>query len=264
MRSSGFTLVELAIVMTIIGLLIGGILKGQELMNGARLSATIAQVNSYRAAAISFRDTYGALPGDVRGAENNLPGCTAACATGPQGGNSIIGPATWGSGAAFGPINHTPATLPSGTVTNPSRENVLFWMHLLLSGYISGVTSEGLTATAASWGVTHPPSRLRGGFMIGYADGIAAFPGDPGPTRLAGHYLVMIGAEARDWPTPSRGYQPGSAKDAAFIDRKMDDGRPSSGQVRAYGTTVTCFTDATALAYNEGVAGNDCGLAFSL
>lgn len=76
--SRGFTLVELAIVMTIIGLLIGGILKGQELMQNARQNATIAQVKSYQAAVTLFRDTYASYPGDYPAALTTLVGCNAA------------------------------------------------------------------------------------------------------------------------------------------------------------------------------------------
>ena len=51
-NQKGFTLVELAIVMTIIGLLIGGVLKGQELMENARVTSTVAQVKGYEGAAM--------------------------------------------------------------------------------------------------------------------------------------------------------------------------------------------------------------------
>ena len=66
-QKSGFTLAELAIVITIIGILIGGVLKGQQLIEQARLAATISQVNNYHSAFSIFRTTYNELPGDMRG-----------------------------------------------------------------------------------------------------------------------------------------------------------------------------------------------------
>ena len=60
---AGFTLVELAIVMIIIGLLIAGVLKGQALINNARVTSTVAQTKAIEAATTTFKDTYAALAG---------------------------------------------------------------------------------------------------------------------------------------------------------------------------------------------------------
>ena len=129
----GFTLVELAIVMTIIGLLIGGILKGQELMQNARATATIARVRAFESAVTTFRDTYSAVPGDMLNAQNRLPNCTVRCnpfATGA--GNNIVGSLTWSTGWA-NQFEALPATSQLG-------ESNLFWMHLLL---LSSRTDRG-------------------------------------------------------------------------------------------------------------------------
>jgi prepilin-type N-terminal cleavage/methylation domain-containing protein len=78
----GFTLVELAIVLMIIGLLIGGILRGQELLKNAKVTATIAQLKSVDAAMTSFRDEYSALSGDMVNPGARIPNCSAApCST---------------------------------------------------------------------------------------------------------------------------------------------------------------------------------------
>ena len=66
MRNSqaGFTLVEVAIVMVIIGLLIGGILKGQEMIKNARVRNVTKQADGLRAAIITYQDRYRVFPGD--------------------------------------------------------------------------------------------------------------------------------------------------------------------------------------------------------
>ncbi len=64
-RQSGFTLVEIAIVLVIIGLILGGVLKGQVLIDNAKYKNFVKQIESYRAAVYTFQDTYRALPGDI-------------------------------------------------------------------------------------------------------------------------------------------------------------------------------------------------------
>ena len=61
--NKGFTLVELAIVMAIIGLLVGGVLKGQQLLANAKVTAQIKQFNQVESASLGFRDKYNYLPG---------------------------------------------------------------------------------------------------------------------------------------------------------------------------------------------------------
>ena len=63
-RRAGFTIVELAIVLAAIGILLTGILKGQELINGAKIRAIVDRQNSIRIAWFEFVDHYGAKPGD--------------------------------------------------------------------------------------------------------------------------------------------------------------------------------------------------------
>src|SRR5665647_3444069 len=63
-RQSGFTLVEIAIVLVIIGLLLGGILKGQEMITQAKIKNVINDMNGITAAFNSYQDRYKALPGD--------------------------------------------------------------------------------------------------------------------------------------------------------------------------------------------------------
>jgi len=61
---SGFTLVEVAIVLVIIGLLVGGILKGQEMIKNAKVKNFTKQADELRAAVNTYRDRYRIFPGD--------------------------------------------------------------------------------------------------------------------------------------------------------------------------------------------------------
>jgi prepilin-type N-terminal cleavage/methylation domain-containing protein len=64
-RNNGFTLVELAIVIVIIGLLVTGVLQGQELIRQSRINNTISQIKNYDAVVNTFKAKYNALPGDI-------------------------------------------------------------------------------------------------------------------------------------------------------------------------------------------------------
>ena len=87
---SGFTLVELAIVMIIIGLLIGGILKGQELIANAQTTATVAQLKGIDGALSTFRDKYSTLPGDMLSPNTRLRDCNAAPCNNPGNGDGRV------------------------------------------------------------------------------------------------------------------------------------------------------------------------------
>lgn len=62
--NKGFTLVEMAIVLVIIGLLLGAVMKGQSLIQQAKVKNVMNQVDSFRAAILTFYDRYGQYPGD--------------------------------------------------------------------------------------------------------------------------------------------------------------------------------------------------------
>ena len=112
LRQKGFTLIEIAIVLVIIGLLLGGVLKGQELINTARVRALNNNVDGITAAWFSFQDRYRAFPGDYTQADVNLPGAPT-----PGDGNGLVGDAAG--------------------VDSPS-ERAMVWMHLQAAGYITG------------------------------------------------------------------------------------------------------------------------------
>lgn len=215
----GFTLVELAIVMIIIGLLIGGVLKGQQLIQNAKVSSTIAQVKGYMAAYNSFLDAYAGTPGDMANADRRLSGCDSGnsnfCIAG--GGDSLVGqPATSGGGQEG--LNQ------AGVNTLPQAETSMFWKHLALADLITGVdpTSD---PTDPAWGQSHPASPFGGGFHIFYS----AHAGDYG----TGHNLRMQNPVNANAGSGGEGGMAVSPILARSIDLKMDDGLPDTGSVTA-------------------------------
>ncbi len=130
-RQAGFTLVEIAIVLVIIGLLLGGILKGQEMITQAKIKNIINDFNGLAAAMYSYQDRYRALPGDELNA--NTTGRWGAAAFGGDGNGTFIR----GTTAAATDVYNNPAETPAAT----TAESNLFWMHLRLSGFVPGATS---------------------------------------------------------------------------------------------------------------------------
>jgi prepilin-type N-terminal cleavage/methylation domain-containing protein len=117
-RQTGFTLIEIAIVLVIIGLLLGGVLKGQELITGARVRNLIQQQDGIKAAYFGFLDRYRALPGDYKAAKTTIPGAS-------QDGNA------------------------DGQILDATvKETVLAWEHLAKSGFINGSYVYGTGAQA--------------------------------------------------------------------------------------------------------------------
>ena len=82
-QQSGFTLVEIAIVLVIIGLLLGGVLKWQELSNSAKVKNMVGDFRTVSSLAYGYQDRFKALPGDQTQAQLDLAfgaGVAAACA----------------------------------------------------------------------------------------------------------------------------------------------------------------------------------------
>src|SRR6266852_226786 len=91
----GFTLIELSIVLVIIGLIVGGILVGQDLIKAAQLRATITQLERYDATVNTFRTKFNGLPGDLLNGTNffaaatDVPDTAANC-TGATFGDGVF------------------------------------------------------------------------------------------------------------------------------------------------------------------------------
>ncbi|HLN25138.1 MAG TPA: prepilin-type N-terminal cleavage/methylation domain-containing protein [Patescibacteria group bacterium] len=228
----GFTLIELSIVLAIIGLLVGGVLKGQEMINGARLKTTVAQVDTFRAAVNTFQDKYSALPGDFSTCSTSIANCNAA--TNGNGDGTISAAAGWGG-----------YWLNSGWGNNEAAK---FWQQLALANLIGGITVESALSTAVP-GVDTPKAN--------YTSGYFALQ-DINNVMTAGYYL-SVASKTNEGPIVS-------GKDAYSIDSKYDDGTPGGGSIVSLsgGTCETGATASVAGTYTMADTGASCVLAFSL
>lgn len=151
-RQSGFTLVEIAIVLVIIGLLIGGVLKGREMITNAKIKRIENDFAGVSAAIFAYQDRYGVLPGDDPAAATRFAGTWRNSDNGNGNGNISGG---WSS-------------------INNSSESRKIWKHLRGSGLIAGPVDN----TNASY---QQPSNAFGGLT-----GI-----DLNIFNLSGHNIVF-------------------------------------------------------------------------
>jgi len=252
-NEGGFTLVELAIVMIIIGLLIGGILKGQELITNARVSATVAQSKAVESGISGFRDKYAGMPGDLAAPAARIPSCSNKCAVVGNGDGLVQSTTANNFGAAEAAAS--------------DAESTVAFVQLAAAGFIGGVqpnTAAGATALST----TNPTTPLGGGWRFGYSNGggtavtglVAANTG-AGYALSSGHYMAAVlnvNANA------AAGNSPFTPIQAAAIDRKLDDGTPNGGSVRATGAGAAATDCASAVdntgIYNEAIGTVNCGL----
>lgn len=212
-KQSGFTLIEIAIVLVIIGLLLGGVLKGQELITSARVRNIISTQDGIKAAYFGFQDRFRALPGDYPGAQ--------ALANIPNMVDNTMG------GDGDGLIENN-----AGGV----QEQTLAWMHLSHAGFLSGNYTMANNAEAAS-ASNSPANPYNALLQIIHDNAYAVVTGDPAasvrPNIKTGNQIpVDILTE---------------------IDRKVDDANAGRGVFRfsiyqGAGTApdpATCFTAAT-------------------
>jgi prepilin-type N-terminal cleavage/methylation domain-containing protein len=135
-KQAGFTLVEIAIVMVIIGLLLGGVLKGQEMVTNAKVKNLESDVTGITAAVYSYQDRYRALPGDDKKADRFIDTATADIGNGDR---TIDG------------------DFDSTTDADESR---LFWLHLRNAGLVGGDPTDKNQPTNAFGGLTGVSTKL--------------------------------------------------------------------------------------------------------
>lgn len=216
-RQKGFTLIEMSIVLVIIGLIIGGILKGQEIIESSRQKSLVAQMDATRAAVNTFVDRYSALPGDYLLATTRVSaGNGGSIANGD--GNGIVG-----AGVAT-------AALIGSTNVSGAAENIQFFNHLAGAKLIDGTTPAAAVGTA-TFGEGNPfPAVSIPGAGTDVIYGNFAASNEPRTS-----HWIRIHKTANAAPTAAL-----SPRQMSELDRKVDDGRPNEGVWRSGQESANC------------------------
>lgn len=222
-ENGGFTLIELSIVLVIIGLIVGGVLVGQDLIKAAEIRATVSQIEKYNSAVNTFRTKYSGIPGDLPAANATAFGfVTRNGGAGRGDGNGLID-STGGTntGQVFG------------------QEMGMFWNDMsvanLVDGQFTGAqnidNAAPVAVTAAQVATTFPPARLGRGNLVTVGS-------------LSGtNYYVVTGISAVTVTTGAYGAAVNLTPTEVFnMDNKLDDGLPNTGIVQAKGTAASTTT----------------------
>ncbi len=248
MTTSGFSLVELSIVLVILGLLTGGILTGQNLIRAAELRSITTEFTAFQTAVNTFRDKYFALPGDMTNAQD-----------------------FWG--VAHATINTCRTTVGSGKQTcngngdgritdtvGYGNEVFRFWQHLTNAGLIEGQYTgvQGTSNTVDhDTGINAPASKadnMAWGVIWGNGLDASWF------STKEGNQL-LLGTASGSYP-----FDDGpNTEEIWSIDKKIDDGKPGTGILvvtpHPNCSTASSETDYAA-EYNFSYTLNTCTLVF--
>lgn len=232
-QKAGFTLIELSIVLVIIGLIVGGVLVGQDLIKAAEIRATIAQIEKYNSAVNTFQGKYNAKPGDITG---TLTGQAA------QFGLYVDTSGTAGHGDGNGLIEGE--YTGGAPTTRPIGEPLTFWRHLYDANLVDG--SYGLVGNSSlnsapgvnsGTGIvaTSPVTNMQQSIPVaklGPAGSIIVYS-----TQGLNYYQIVpitniTGTAAAVYTLGGTGLTPVQGNN---MDTKLDDGAPNTGIVTAKG-----------------------------
>jgi prepilin-type N-terminal cleavage/methylation domain-containing protein len=254
----GFTLIELSMVLVIIALLTGGIFMAQSLIRQSQLRAVATEFDTYRKAIGEFRDKYYGLPGDITTAEG-IWGADAGC---PGTSSTTVVKTATCNGDGNGSIG---SSTSSGLLSN-QHEWFRAWQQLsnagLMNGKFTGAPGDK-SLSAALPKVNVPESKLIGAgwtlnFMLLNSNSMLW-------ADQYGHLLNLGAAVEGDY---TRGAIM-TPDEAVNIDTKIDDGKPGTGIIRAWRTTILsdCTKNDNAQSgaiYNGTFQDRACSLVFLL
>ncbi len=200
-KNQGFSLVELAISITAIGVLLSLVVVGTRMMINAKVSGTASQIREIEFAIDEFRAQYQSWPGDFSRATSVIQNCSAAfqCANG--NGNGAIGGGSPDWDDEF--------------LSEP--ETLYAWRHLSLSGIAPTVSAR----LESGWGKSHPIIDINGGAEI-------FFDGNHSLNGAYGHFLRLSGRLSAGTLSGSDGLD---GRAVQLLDVKIDDGLASTGKL---------------------------------
>ena len=246
-NQTGFTLVELSIVFIIIGLILGGILVGRDLMRASEVRSVIKDFDAFQSAINTFKLKYNGLPGDLTNATDYW-GADASCPNTPT--NTALKEETC-NGTGDGRVQYTDAVGTGYDI----YERYRFWQQLanagLIPGRYTGVTGP-LGAVDSVLGVNVPAAR-RSGTAYGFAYSATTSGDTHNFPRIPGHHM-WFGFKANN--CTSHGCPSMTPAEHLSLDQKLDDGFPGTGMIRSGKKTSTqtpnCVTsdDPTTAVYD--------------
>jgi prepilin-type N-terminal cleavage/methylation domain-containing protein len=207
----GFTLIELSIVLVIIGLLVGGVLVGKDLIHAAEIRSTISQLEKYKTAFYTFKTKYNGMPGDFPAANAARFGFTVRSgAAGHGNGNGLVEACGLNTNIHFG------------------CETALFWKDLSDASLIDGsfpLASDSLIQINPGQQSSYLPNA-----KIGKGNSIAVIS-DAGLLQngTSGNGFVIAGIVSTDAGGLITDATLLTPNEANAIDVKIDDGKPKSG-----------------------------------
>lgn len=229
---SGFSFVELSMVLAVIGLLVGAIMVGQQVLDAARLKAVVSEVQTLKTATGQFQTLYNGFPGDIADATDYWSGAT--------------------NGDANGEI-----------APEPSNEAFQALSQMALAGFLNG-SYTGTWGSAFDIGNNVMKSKLERGGML-YVRCCGTNTNDDSTLGFLNNVTVFSGANSN---TQRGGVV--TPEEAKSIDLKSDDGSPDSGSIGAIGAYDTngykktnCYTGSgTGAAYDLTNTDTGCQMLF--